>query len=79
MVYTCFSSDFFLEGGDDWRIETWQMIRQRGDQEFFIITKRIDRFIVSLPEDGEEGYVNITICSTCENKDRGGIIACQFS
>lgn len=69
-VYTCFSSDFFLEEADDWRIESWQMIRLRSDLHFFIITKRIDRFLVNLPDDWGDGYNNVTICSTCENQDR---------
>lgn len=69
-VYTCFSSDFFLEDADEWRIEAWQMIRQRSDLHFFIITKRIHRFAVNLPDDWGDGYENVTICSTCENQDR---------
>ena len=69
-VFTCFSSDFFLEEADEWRIEAWKMIRLRSDLHFFIITKRIHRFTVSLPEDWGDGYENVTICSTCENQDR---------
>jgi protein gp37 len=68
-VYTCFSSDFFLEEADDWRVEAWQMIRLRNDLRFFIITKRIDRFLVNLPHDWGDGYDNVTICSTCENQN----------
>jgi protein gp37 len=70
MVYTCFSSDFFLAEADDWRIEAWRMIRLRSDLHFFIITKRIDRFMVNLPDDWNDGYDNVTVCSTCENQDR---------
>lgn len=68
-VYTCFTSDFFLEEADDWRIDTWQMIRLRSDLHFFIITKRIDRFNVNLPKDWGEGYDNVTIGLTCETQD----------
>lgn len=67
-VYTCMTSDFFVEEADDWRPEAWRMIRERSDLRFFIITKRIDRFPVGLPEDWGEGYENVTICSTCENQ-----------
>jgi len=70
IVYTCFSSDFFLEEADEWRIEAWQMIRLRSDLHFYIITKRIDRFTVNLPADWGAGYDNVSICSTCENQDR---------
>jgi len=69
-VYTCFSSDFFLEQADEWRIDAWQMIRLRNDLHFYIITKRIDRFSVNLPQDWNDGYNNVTICSTCETQDR---------
>jgi protein gp37 len=69
-VYTCFTSDFFLEDADAWRVEAWQMIRERRDLHFYIITKRIDRFPVSLPADWGDGYGNVTICSTVENQSR---------
>lgn len=69
-VYTCFTSDFFLDAADNWRAEAWQIIRFRSDLHFFIITKRIHRFYVNLPGDWGEGYQNVTICSTCENQDR---------
>lgn len=69
-LYTCFSSDFFLDEADEWRAEAWQMIRLRPDIDFFIITKRIDRFHVELPSDWGDGYPNVMVCSTCENQDR---------
>lgn len=70
MIWTCFSSDFFLEDADEWRKEAWLMIRERKDLHFFFITKRIDRFYVNLPADWGDGYENVTICCTCENQDR---------
>lgn len=69
-VYTCFSSDFFVEDADRWRIDAWEMIRQRSDLHFLIITKRIDRFSVNLPEDWADGYDHVTIGCTIENQDR---------
>jgi len=69
-VYTCFTSDFFLEEADNWRIGAWQMIRFRSDLHFFIITKRIDRFKINLPSDWGDGYSNVTIGSTCETQER---------
>ena len=42
-VYTCFTSDFFIEEADAWRGEAWAMIRERSDCTFLMITKRIDR------------------------------------
>ena len=67
-VYTCLSSDFFVEEADAWRREAWAMIRARADLRFCIITKRVHRFEVSLPDDWGDGYENVTICSTCENQ-----------
>jgi len=69
-IYTCFSSDFFLEEADNWRIDAWRMIQYRSDLHFFIITKRINRFEVNLPTDWGDGYANVTIGSTCENQER---------
>ena len=68
VVYTCFTSDFFIEEADEWRKEAWEIIRQRQDCTFFIITKRIDRFFVNLPEDWGEGYDNVVISATVENQ-----------
>ena len=70
VVYTCMTSDFFLEEADAWRQGCWDMIRQRQDLHFHIITKRIDRFAECLPPDWDDGWENVTICSTCENQDR---------
>lgn len=50
-VYTCMTSDFFLEKADPWRPEIWRMIKARSDLKFYIITKRIERFMNCIPED----------------------------
>jgi len=70
MLYTCFTSDFFLEDADVWRAEAWAMMRLRSDVRFMIITKRIDRFMKTIPADWGDGYDNVTICCTIENQDR---------
>ena len=67
-VFTCFTSDFFLDQADDWRAEAWRMMRERSDLEFFFITKRILRFYERLPEDWGDGYENVSIGVTCENQ-----------
>lgn len=67
-VYTCFTSDFFVEEADEWRDEVWAMMRERSDLDFLMITKRIDRFGDCLPEDWGDGYDNVTICCTIENQ-----------
>lgn len=67
-VYTCFTSDFFVEDADEWRDQAWEMIRERSDLHFLMITKRINRFAHCLPGDWGEGYDNVTICCTVENQ-----------
>ena len=69
IVATCFASDFFISEADEWRIEAWKMIKSRPDLEFLILTKRIDRFCVSLPSDWGDGYDNVNIGCTVENQE----------
>lgn len=45
------------------------MIKERPDIEFLILTKRIDRFLVSLPPDWGDGYDNVNIGCTVENQE----------
>ena len=68
-VYTCFTSDFFLEEADAWRPACWDMIKRRFDLSFFIVTKRIHRFSSCIPEDWGDGYHNVTVCCTVENDE----------
>ena len=51
---------------NEWRAEAWAMIKNRPDLEFLILTKRIDRFPVSLPPDWGDGYDNVNIGCTVE-------------
>lgn len=69
-VYTCFSSDFLLEGADEWRTDAWQMMRVRSDLHFIFFTKRIERLASVLPPDWGEGYENVTVGCTVENQAR---------
>ena len=55
VVFTCMTSDFFLDEADEWRPGCWDMIRERKDLHFFIITKRIDRFENCMPPDWGDG------------------------
>ena len=69
-VYTCFSSDFFIEEADEWRADAWRMMRLRQDLHFVLFTKRIERLAELLPPDWEDGYPNVTVGCTCENQTR---------
>ena len=70
VVYACMTSDFFLEEADEWRPACWNMMRERNDLSFCIITKRIDRFLQCIPPDWGDGWEHVTICSTCEDQER---------
>lgn len=48
----------------------WRMIRARPELSFFIVTKRILRFSEGLPADWGDGYENVTLCCTVENRRR---------
>lgn len=67
-VWTCFTSDFFIEEADGWRDDAWKMISQRKDLTFSIATKRIDRVRQCLPEDWNSGYDNVSILCSVENQ-----------
>lgn len=69
-IYTCFTSDFFIDAADNWRHKAWEMMKIRNDLNFLFITKRIHRFFECIPDDWGDGYENVTICCTVENQDR---------
>lgn len=69
VVYLCFSSDFLLEDADAWRMDCWQMIKERFDLHFVFLTKRIERFISCIPNDWGTGYENVTVGCTIENQN----------
>lgn len=68
ILATCFATDFFLPEADEWRKDAWSIIKQRTDIDFLILTKRIDRFNVSLPSDWGDGYDNVNIGCTIEDQ-----------
>ncbi len=70
MISVCMTSDFFLEEADEWRAEAWEIMRQRSDVIFFLLTKRIGRVRECLPEDWGDGWENIFLNATCENQSR---------
>ncbi len=67
-IFTCFSSDFFHRDADDWRGEAWDMMLERRDCTFFMITKRPERILEHLPADGTDRCSHITIAVTCEDQ-----------
>jgi protein gp37 len=70
LIRVCMTSDFFLEEADEWRSEAWEIMRQRPDVKFFLLTKRPQRVRSCLPEDWDMGWDNIMLNVTCENQTR---------
>ena len=70
LIRVCMSSDFFLEEADEWRDEAWEIMRQRPDVKFFLLTKRPQRVADCLPKDWGDGWENIMFNVTCENQRR---------
>lgn len=70
MIRVCMTSDFFLEEADCWRQQAWQIIRQRSDVKFFLLTKRPERVAGCLPSDWGDGWKNVFFNVTCENQRR---------
>ena len=69
-VSVCMTSDFFLEQADEWRSEAWDIIRQRSDVVFYLLTKRPQRVSACLPADWGDGWDNVFFNVTCENQKR---------
>jgi protein gp37 len=70
LIRVCMTSDFFLEQADEWRDEAWEVMRQRPDVRFFLLTKRPERVAECLPDDWGDGWEHIMFNVTCENQKR---------
>lgn len=68
MLRVCMNSDFFLEEADPWRDEAWEIIHQRPDVKFWLLTKRPERVASCLPYDWGDGWENVMFNVTCENQ-----------
>ena len=66
----CLTSDFFIEQADEWREEAWNVIYERPDVKFFLLTKRPQRVEKCLPADWGDGWGNVFFNITCENQKR---------
>lgn len=70
LIRVCMTSDFFLAEADPWRAEAWEIMRQRPDVKFFLLTKRPQRVAACLPPEWGDGWENIFFNVTCENQRR---------
>lgn len=68
LIRVCMTSDFFLEEADQWRADAWEIMRQRPDVIFYLLTKRPERVANCLPDDFGNGWENIWFNVTCENQ-----------
>lgn len=59
--FTCYTTDFFLPEMREERLKALDIIKERSDCSFFIITKRIDLVDIDIPD-------NVEICCTIENQ-----------
>lgn len=69
-IRVCMTSDFFLHEADSWRSEAWNIMSQRPDVIFFLLTKRPERVSECLPHNWGNGWENIFFNVTCENQKR---------
>ena len=70
MIRVCMTSDFFLPEADPWRDEAWEIMAQRPDVKFFLLTKRPERVADCLPPDWGDGWEHIMLNVTAENQRR---------
>lgn len=70
MLTVCMTSDFFLKEADEWRQEAWNIIQQRPDVVFYLLTKRPERVAECLPSNWGDGWENVFFNVTTENQKR---------
>ena len=70
LIFTCSWSDWFVEDADEWRNETWEIIKQTPHHTYQILTKRPERILQCLPDDWGNGYPNVWLGVTSENMNR---------
>jgi protein gp37 len=67
-VFTCSWSDWFHEDADAWRDEAWGIVRRSPHLVFQILTKRPERIAAHLPADWGEGWANVWLGTSVENR-----------
>ena len=67
-VFLCSWSDFFIEEADEWRDDAWDIIRRTPHLTYQILTKRPENIISRLPEDWGEGWENVWLGVSIEDR-----------
>lgn len=68
-VFVCSWSDFFHADADAWRADAWQIMRERTDLVFIIVTKRIERARECLPPDWGSGWAHVWLLVSAEDQE----------
>jgi protein gp37 len=68
LTFTCSLSDFFIAEADAWRPEAWEIVRQTPHATYQILTKRPERIRACLPPDWGEGWPNVWLGTSVENR-----------
>src|ERR1041385_3774374 len=71
LIFTCSWSDWFHEDADEWRPEAWAIVRACPNLIFQILTKRPERIHDHLPLDCRDGYPNVWLGVSVENRLHG--------
>ena len=67
-VFTCSWSDWFHSDAHLWRPDAWEIIRQRPEVIFQIVTKRTDQIDGHLPQGWPHEFPNVWLIATAENQ-----------
>lgn len=67
-VFTCSWADFFHPDADAWRDDAWAIIRDRPEFDWQILTKRPELVADRLPADWGDGYPNVWLGVSIENR-----------
>jgi protein gp37 len=68
MIFTCSTSDFFIDVADPWRDDAWAIIKATPQHTYQILTKRPERIKDHLPADWGDGYQNVWLGVSVENQ-----------
>lgn len=67
-VFTCSWSDWFHKDADRWRDEAWDVIRRTPQHTYLVLTKRPERIADHLPDDWGDGWPNVWLGVSIENR-----------
>jgi len=68
-VFVCSWSDFSHPAADEWRSDSWDIMRTRNDVTYQILTKRPERLAQCLPPDWGDGWDNVWLGVSAENQE----------